>query len=97
MKEASAPRPRSSASRALPSASRRPATTTRAPSWAKATAVARPMPVRAPVIKTAGVLMFLVLTVGLDLPAGHGWRRGTALWDVDDLSDGLCPSGFRLS
>src|ERR1700731_3249065 len=57
MKEASVPRPRSSASSALPSASRRPATTTFAPSLAKASAVARPMPVKAPVINTTGLLI----------------------------------------
>jgi len=45
------------ASRALPSTSLRPETTTRAPSRAKAKAVARPMPVKAPVIRTTGTLM----------------------------------------
>src|ERR1700730_5344184 len=57
MKAASAPRLRSSASSALPSASRRPDATTDAPFLAKAVAVARPMPVNAPVINTTGVLI----------------------------------------
>src|SRR5258708_38403759 len=57
MKAASAPRLRSSASSALPSASRRPDATTLAPSFAKAIAVARPMPVSAPVINTTGLLI----------------------------------------
>src|SRR6266478_103655 len=61
MNAASAPRRRSSASRTLPSVSRRPETTRRAPSLAKAMAVARPMPVRAPVIKTTGLFMVLLL------------------------------------
>src|ERR1700687_6424100 len=61
MNAASARRLRSSASRALPSVFRRPETTRRAPSLAKAMAVARPMPVRAPVIKTTGLFMALLL------------------------------------
>src|SRR6267142_2325721 len=60
-KSASAPKRRNSASRALPSASRRPETTRRAPSLAKARAVARPMPVRAPVIRTTRLPMVLLL------------------------------------
>src|SRR3954471_8623766 len=63
MNEASAPSRRSSASRALPSVSRRPETTREAPSLAKAMAVARPMPVSAPVIKTTGLLMVHSLQV----------------------------------
>src|SRR6266566_1901305 len=58
MKTASAPRLRSSASSAFPSASRRPDATTDAPFLAKAAAVARPMPLNAPVINTTGVLIF---------------------------------------
>src|SRR5438876_3816290 len=54
------PRARSSAARAWPASSRRPDTTTLAPSRAKASAVARPMPVRAPVISTTGVWAFIV-------------------------------------
>src|ERR1700730_365601 len=54
---ACAPRLRSSASSALPSASRRPDATTCAPSLAKASAVARPIPVKAPVINTTGLLI----------------------------------------
>src|ERR1700736_2591203 len=57
MNAASAPRLRSSASSALPSASRRPDATTCAPFLAKAAAVARPMPLNAPVINTTGVLI----------------------------------------
>src|ERR1700730_13813442 len=57
MKAASAPRLRSSASSALPSASRRPDATTDAPFLAKAAAVARPMPVNAPVTNTMGLLI----------------------------------------
>src|SRR6266446_7346014 len=54
------PRARSSAASAWPASSRRPDTTTLAPSRAKASAVARPMPVRAPVISTTGVWAFIV-------------------------------------
>ena len=49
-------------------------TTTFAPSLAKATAVARPMPVKAPVIKTTGLLMFRFLAIWCFLPAEHGQR-----------------------
>src|SRR3984893_13575236 len=69
---------RSSAASALPSASRRPDTTMDAPSLAKAAAVARPMPVKAPVINTTGLLMvlflFLLLAIWRFLPAEHGQR-----------------------
>src|SRR6266446_6187108 len=83
LKAASAPKRRSSASRALPSASRRPETTRRAPSLAKARAVARPMPVRAPVIKTTGLFIALLLVTDgrLDFHGGHSrlvlrfWKR----------------------
>src|SRR3984957_4165336 len=54
---ASEPRERSSLTSALPASSRRPATTTFAPFLAKATAAARPMPVKAPVINTTGLLI----------------------------------------
>src|SRR3984893_15117743 len=54
---ASEPKARSSLTSALPASSRRPATTTFAPFFAKATAAARPMPVRPPVIKTTGLLL----------------------------------------
>jgi hypothetical protein len=57
MNSASVPSSRSSALSAFPSGSLRPETTNRAPSFAKAIAVARPIPVNAPVIKTTGVLM----------------------------------------
>src|SRR6476620_2521545 len=52
---ASEPKERSSLTSALPAPSRRPATTTFAPFLAKATAAARPIPVKAPVIKTTGL------------------------------------------
>jgi len=68
---------------ALPSASRLPATTMRAPSLAKAMAEARPIPVRAPVIKTTGVLMFLILTVCSTCQA---WPA-----KLGQLVDCLCP------
>src|SRR5258708_25832671 len=48
----SAPNSRSSVTNLAPVSSRRPETMRRAPSFAKANAVARPMPVRAPVIRT---------------------------------------------
>src|SRR6202795_3015882 len=57
MNSASEPRERSSLASALPASSRRPATTTFAPFLAKATAAARPMPVKAPVINTTGLLI----------------------------------------
>src|SRR5271156_6667001 len=57
MNSASDPRERSSETSALPTSSRRPATTTFAPFLANATAAARPMPVSPPVIKTTGVSM----------------------------------------
>ena len=58
---ACAPSPRSSASKSLPSASRRPDTVTVAPSLAKASAVVRPMPVRAPVMRITGAFIVVVL------------------------------------
>src|SRR5882724_5507512 len=58
-KMASAPSACSSATNSFPSRSRRPDTTTCAPSCAKITAAARPIPVSAPVIKTTGELMAL--------------------------------------
>src|ERR1700691_3319236 len=56
---------RNSAAKARPASSRRPETTMRAPSWANARAVARPMPVRAPVIRTTGTLAGLFMGVFL--------------------------------
>jgi hypothetical protein len=47
---------RNSLTNALPLSSFRPETTSRAPSFANANAVARPIPVKAPVINTTGVL-----------------------------------------
>src|SRR4030088_981742 len=96
MKAASAPRLRSSASSALPSASRRPDTTTVAPSLAKANAVARPMPVRAPVMRITGapiVIVLLKLVVDLkradnlpELTAGLGSVSAVAAVDVEDVT-----------
>src|SRR6266849_7667337 len=63
MNSASEPKERSSLTSALPASSRRPATTTFAPFLAKATAVARPMPVNAPVISTTGLLIPHLLVV----------------------------------
>jgi hypothetical protein len=63
MNSASEPKERSSSTSALPASSRRPATTTFAPFLAKATAAARPMPVKAPVINTTGLLIFLFLVI----------------------------------
>src|SRR5437588_2419891 len=57
MNSASEPKERSSLTSALPGSSRRPATTTFAPFLAKAMAAARPMPLKAPVIKTTGLLI----------------------------------------
>src|SRR5258706_13414968 len=57
MNSASEPNERSSLTSAWPASSRRPATTTFAPFLAKATAAARPMPVKAPVINTTGLLI----------------------------------------
>src|SRR5437016_6324391 len=60
----------SSLTSALPASSRRPATTTFAPFLAKATAAARPMPVKAPVIKTTGLLIWNPRNL---LPTGGAW------------------------
>src|SRR5882757_786601 len=78
MNSASEPRERSSLTSALPASSRRPAMTTFAPFLAKAMAAARPMPVKAPVINTTGLLIFRFLTVSRFLPAEHGWQRREA-------------------
>jgi hypothetical protein len=59
----------------LPTSSRRPATITLAPFLAKATAAARPMPVKAPVINTTGLLIFRFLVISGFLPAEHGLSR----------------------
>src|SRR2546421_8351332 len=85
MKAASAPRPRSSASSALPSASRRPDATTCAPSLAKASAVARPIPVNAPVINTTELLILYPPNW-----FGHVGRifHGSRSLDLDVLPEG---------
>src|SRR6266850_199369 len=64
---ASAPNSRSSLANLAPASSRRPETTRRAPSFAKANAVARPIPVRAPAIRTT----FVFIHFGLVAPC---WR-----------------------
>src|SRR6476646_1221696 len=64
---ASAPDSRSSVTNVAPASSRRPETTRRAPSFAKANAVARPIPVRAPVIRTTFVFIHFVVV------ADCGW------------------------
>src|ERR1700722_17981453 len=63
MNSASAPALRISLTSFWPSSSRRPETTTCAPSLAKARAVARPMPVSPPVIKTTWVFIEFLLHV----------------------------------
>src|SRR5712691_7429975 len=83
MNSASEPNERSSLTSALPASSRRPATTTFAPFLAKATAAARPMPVKAPVIKTTGLLILLSSQCAA-LPAEHGsGPSGRGLRDRD--------------
>jgi hypothetical protein len=60
----------------LPASSRRPAMTSFAPFLAKAMAAARPMPVKAPVTYTTGLLIFGFLMIhgscrrSMDRPAG---------------------------
>src|SRR4029077_19839939 len=81
---ASTPRLRSSASSALPSASRRPDAMTLAPSLAKATAVARPMPVNAPVINTTGLIAHSPNWFG---HVGRIFQRSRSL-DLDVLPEG---------
>src|SRR5580698_9557165 len=61
---ASAPNSRSSVTNLAPVSSWRPETMRRAPSFAKASAVARPIPVRAPVIKTTFVFIGFCLRCG---------------------------------
>src|SRR6202140_5302836 len=77
MNSASEPRERSSLTSALPASSRRPATTTFAPFFAKATAAARPMPVKAPVINTTGLPILVPHDFAL-LTAEYGWQRREA-------------------
>src|SRR5712672_2127891 len=71
MNSASEPNERSSLTSALPASSRRPATTTFAPFLAKATAAARPMPVKAPVINTTGLL---ICNPPICCPTGRVWK-----------------------
>src|SRR5918996_4533248 len=59
----SVPRARSSVASSWPACSWRPATTMRWPSRAKARAAARPIPVSAPVIKTTGVPITVLLSI----------------------------------
>src|ERR1700694_4850290 len=72
MNSASEPRDRSSLTSAFPASSRRPATTTFAPFLAKATAAARPMPVKPPVINTTGLLMVSSQCAALHAKYGMG-------------------------
>src|SRR3979409_2136843 len=88
MNSASVPGERSSSPSALPASSRRPATTTLAPFLAKATAAARPMPVRAPGINTTGLLISGSSRWRF-LPVEHGLRRREA-----EKARGLFPSGL---
>src|SRR4030081_2981815 len=73
----SAPEPsgRGPSPSAVPPSSRRPATTTLAPFLAKATAAARPMPVKPPVINTTGLL---ICNPRNQRPTGRVWKR--TLW-----------------
>src|SRR3984957_9787064 len=74
MNSASAPNLRSSATSFSPSSSRRPEITIREPSFANARAVARPIPVNAPVIKTTRV--FITLSLGSRIHSAiHGKIR----------------------
>src|SRR4030095_13659232 len=66
---ASAPTAGSSSTNSCPCLSRRPDTTTCAPSCAKITAAARPIPVSAPVIRTTGLFILHLLQ---DMPVWYG-------------------------
>src|ERR1700756_5402315 len=88
---------------ACPASSCRPETTSRLPSFAKARAAARPMPVNAPVINTTGVLIvsaqdetgvtdvggFLALLQVHRQPAGVGQHLALLAWDVGTHEPGL--------
>src|SRR6266403_622405 len=80
---ASAPSLRSSATSFLPSSSRRPEITTRAPSFAKASAVARPIPESAPVIKTTGVVISVLLEVYVSLTSSFAIQSSRPLSRID--------------
>src|ERR1700731_3672654 len=89
MNSASAPRERSSLTSASPASSRRPATTRFAPFLAKARAAARPMPVKAPVIKTTWLFM-LDSSQFAALPAEHGTGTyGRGFWRPRPFSNAL--------
>jgi hypothetical protein len=62
--------------------------TTFAPFLAKATAAARPMPVKAPVINTTGLLIVRFLMISRFLPTGHGLSRREADKGPTDVSQG---------
>src|ERR1700730_11220946 len=90
---ASEPKERSSLTNAWPASSRRPATTTFAPFLAKATAAARPMPLKAPLINTTGLLIFRFLTISRSCRrrmagnAGEAWLcRRLAAVDREHLT-----------
>src|ERR1700730_9317328 len=83
MNSACTPSARNSATSASPTSSRRPETTTRAPCCAKASAVARQVPVSAPVINTTGWLIWFLLQcqlclLSLAMDSGSGALRGSA-------------------
>src|SRR5437879_7639738 len=80
---ASAPSLRSSATSFLPSSSRRPEITMREPSLAKASAVARPIPVSAPVIKTTGVVILVLLEVYVTLTSSFATQSSRHLSRID--------------
>src|SRR5882757_4436090 len=93
MNSASEPNERNSLASALPASSRRPATTTFAPFLAKATAAARPMPVKPPVINTTGLAIFSFLTISRPMPAEHGLQRRGAN-NAQDVSRGRFCDGI---
>src|ERR1700677_3953665 len=101
MNAASAPSPRNSDSSAFPSGSLRPETIKRAPSFAKAIAAARPIPVKAPVIKTTGVLMAYSPKICPACSLGVGGKTCGAFisWkcanDLDER-EGRLPWRFRV-
>src|SRR5258705_3632120 len=76
---ASAPSMPSSPTSFCPSSSCRPEITMRAPSRAKASAVARPIPVSAPVIKTTGVVISVLLEGPCAYKLVAGIPTGTSL------------------
>ena len=78
--------------------SRRPDTTTRAPACAKASAVARPIPVKAPVTRTTGLFIVVVLdSAGVSHRSGPYGRHGASAMDGRyPRSRCLCQAAERL-